>query len=257
MARAAAAHPNPVPIIIADRAMTTECLFREDAYLDHCTARVIDIAERGIVLDRTVFYATSGGQPGDRGTLARADGTEIAIAGALYADPEKRVIAHAPAAESATAAGGDALAAKIDWTLRYARMRMHTALHLLSAVLPYPVTGGSVGEEESRLDFDIPEAGLDKDEITRKLAAMIAAGAEVRSRWITDAELEAAPGLVKTMSVKPPMGSGRVRLIEIVGYDLQPCGGTHVRNTGEIGAVRVTQIEKKGKQNRRVRIAFV
>jgi misacylated tRNA(Ala) deacylase len=140
--------------------------------------------------------------------------------------------------------------------LRYARMRMHTALHLLSAVLPYPVTGGAVGDTDGRLDFDIPEAGLDKEEITRKLAQMIAAGAEVRSRWISDAELEAAPGLVKTMSVKPPIGTGRVRLVEIIGYDLQPCGGTHVRTTNEIGDVRVTQIEKKGRQNRRVRIAF-
>jgi misacylated tRNA(Ala) deacylase len=136
-------------------------------------------------------------------------------------------------------------------------MRMHTALHLLSAVLPYPVTGGAVGEREGRLDFDIPEAGLDKDEITRKLAKMIAAGAAVRSSWITDAELEAKPSLVKTMSVKPPMGTGRVRLIEIVGLDLQPCGGTHVRRTSEIGAVRVSGIEKKGKLNRRVRIALV
>ena len=135
-------------------------------------------------------------------------------------------------------------------------MRMHTALHLLSAVLPYPVTGGSVGDTEGRLDFDIPEAGLDKDEITGKLAKMIAAGAEVTSRWITDEELEANPGLVKTMSVKPPIGTGRVRLVEIAGYDLQPCGGTHVRRTDEIGDVRVTQVEKKGKQNRRVRIAF-
>jgi misacylated tRNA(Ala) deacylase len=135
-------------------------------------------------------------------------------------------------------------------------MRMHTALHLLSAVLPYPVTGGAVGDRDGRLDFDIPEAGLDKDEITSKLAAMIAAGAAVRARWITDAELAAEPGLVKTMSVKPPVGTGRVRLIEIVGYDLQPCGGTHVRTTSEIGDVCVTQIEKKGRLNRRVRIAF-
>jgi misacylated tRNA(Ala) deacylase len=151
---------------------------------------------------------------------------------------------------------GEPVHATIDWGLRYARMRMHTALHLLSAVLPYPVTGGAVGDADGRLDFDIPEAGLDRDDITRKLADMIAAGAEVRSRWITDAELAAAPGLIKTMSVKPPTGTGRVRLIEIVGYDLQPCGGTHVRATNEIGDVRVTQIEKKGKQNRRVRIAF-
>jgi misacylated tRNA(Ala) deacylase len=147
--------------------------------------------------------------------------------------------------------------AAIDWPLRHARMRMHTALHLLSAILPYPVTGGSVGEAESRLDFDIPEAGLDKDAITAKLAEMIATGAAVSSRWISDAELEANPALVKTMSVKPPMGTGRVRLIEIAGLDLQPCGGTHVHSTAEIGAVRVTQIEKKGKQNRRVRLALV
>jgi misacylated tRNA(Ala) deacylase len=146
--------------------------------------------------------------------------------------------------------------AMIDWDRRYARMRMHTALHLLSAVLPFPVTGGSVGDGEGRLDFDIPDAGLDKDEISDKLARMICAGAEVRSFWITDEELAAKPNLIKTMSVKPPAGTGRVRLIDIVGYDLQPCGGTHVRNTREIGNVRVTQIEKKGKQNRRVRIAF-
>ena len=236
--------------------MMTECLFREEAYLDHCTGRVVEIGERGIVLDRTVFYATSGGQPGDRGTLARADGSEIVIATAHYVDPAKSVIAHAPAHGAAAPAVGDELAAKIDWDLRYRRMRMHTALHLLSAVLPYPVTGGSVGEDESRLDFDIPEAGLDKDEITRRLAEMIAADVPVTARWIADAELAANPGLVKTMAVKPPMGSGRVRLVEISGYDLQPCGGTHVRRTAEIGAVRVTQIEKKDKQNRRVRIGW-
>src|ERR1051326_9135920 len=236
--------------------MATECLFREDAYLDHCTARVVEIGERGIVLDPTVFYAAPGGQPGDRGALTRADGSAIPISGALYTDPAKSVIAHAPASAGAPRAVGDAFSAKIDWELRYARMRMHTALHLLSAALPYPVTGGSVGEEESRLDFDIPEAGLDKDEISRKLAEMIAADAAVTTRWISDAELSANPGLIKTMSVKPPMGSGRVRLVEIAGYDLQPCGGTHVRRTSEIGAVRVTGIEKKGRQNRRVRIGW-
>ena len=149
------------------------------------------------------------------------------------------------------------MTAAIDWDKRYARMRMHTAMHLLSAALPYAVTGGSVGESESRLDFDIPEAGLDKDDITARVMAMIATGATVSARWISDAELEANPGLVKTMSVKPPMGTGRVRLIEIAGLDLQPCGGTHVKSLAEIGAVRVTQIEKKGKQNRRVRLALV
>lgn len=237
--------------------MPTDCLFLEDSYLKNCTARVLALTEQGgIVLDQTVFYATSGGQPGDTGTLVTANGTRIPIQTAVYTDAAKSEIAHVPATGSTAPKIGDTLTAEIDWDKRYARMRMHTALHLLSAVLPYAVTGGSVGESESRLDFDIPEAGLDKDAITAKVAEMIASNAAVSSRWITDAELEANPGLVKTMSVMPPMGTGRVRLIEIADLDLQPCGGTHVRATGEIGAVRVTQIEKKGKQNRRVRLAF-
>jgi misacylated tRNA(Ala) deacylase len=238
--------------------MATDCLFREDSYLKECSATVVGLTDAGgIVLDRTVFYAASGGQPADHGVLTTSTGDAILIEGASYIDAVKTEIAHLPAATTGLSLKvGEPLHAVIDWDLRYARMRMHTALHLLSAVLPYPVTGGSIGDTDGRLDFDIPEAGLDKDEITAKLAKMIAAGAEVRSRWITDAELEAKPGLVKTMSVKPPMGSGRVRLVEIVGYDLQPCGGTHVQTTSEIGDVRVTQIEKKGKLNRRVRLAF-
>ena len=237
--------------------MPTDCLFREDSYLKSCDARVLAVTEKGdIVLDRTVFYATSGGQPGDTGKLTTADGIAIPIETAIYTDAAKSEIAHVPAAGSPPVKAGDSVTATIDWDKRYARMRMHTALHLLSAVLPYAVTGGSVGDSESRLDFDIPEAGLDKDAITAKVAEMIATNASVSSRWISDAELEANPSLVKTMSVKPPMGTGRVRLIEIAGLDLQPCGGTHVRATGEIGAARVTQIEKKGKQNRRVRLAL-
>jgi len=238
--------------------MPTDCLFREDSYLTTCDATVAGLTDAGgIVLDRSVFYAASGGQPADRGRLTLSTGDVIRIENASFIDAAKTEIAHVPAATDGLVPKiGEPVHATIDWDLRYARMRMHTALHLLSAVLPYPVTGGSVGDTEGRLDFDIPGAGLDKDEITAKLAAMIAADAPVRSFWITDAELEAQPGLVKTMSVKPPMGTGRVRLIEIAGYDLQPCGGTHVRATGEIGAVRVTQVEKKGKQNRRVRIAF-
>ena len=238
--------------------MATECLFRDDSYLQKCTACVVAVTEQGgIVLDRTVFYATSGGQPGDTGVLSTADGKTVPIANAVYTDAAKSEIAHVPAAGAPALSVGDAVSVAIDWDRRHARMRMHTALHLLSAVLPYAVTGGSVGEAESRLDFDIPEAGLDKDAITAKVNEMIASGAAVSDRWISDAELEANPGLVKTMSVKPPMGTGRVRLIEIAGLDLQPCGGTHVRNVAEIGPVRVTQIEKKGKQNRRVRIALV
>ena len=238
--------------------MSTDCLFREDSYLKECSATVVGLTEAGgVVLDRTVFYAASGGQPADRGVLTTATGDAIPIESASFTDAGKTEIAHLPAAATGLSLKiGEPVRAAIDWDLRYARMRMHTALHLLSAALPYPVTGGAVGDVDGRLDFDIPEAGLDKDEITRQIAKMIAAGAEVRSRWITDAELAAQPGLVKTMSVRPPMGTGRVRLIEIVGYDLQPCGGTHVHATNEIGDVRVTQIEKKGKQNRRVRIAF-
>jgi misacylated tRNA(Ala) deacylase len=238
--------------------MPTECLFREDSYMKECAARVVAVTgQGGIVLDRTVFYATSGGQPGDTGTLTASNGAQVPIATAVYIDAAKTEVAHLPADGSPAALQvGDAVTAAIDWDKRHARMRMHTALHLLSAALPYAVTGGSVGETEGRLDFDIPEAGLDKDEITARLATMIATDAAVSSRWISDEELDANPGLVKTMSVKPPMGTGRVRLIEIAGLDLQPCGGTHVRGTREIGAVRVTQIEKKGKQNRRVRLAF-
>ena len=236
--------------------MPTDCLFREDAYLTSTPATVVGLSEKGgLIVDRTCFYATSGGQPGDSGTLVTAAG-EFPLATAVYNDQLKTEIAHVPADGVALPQPGEHVTLKIDWGPRYRRMRMHTALHLLSAVLPYPVTGGAVNEDDSRLDFDIPEAGLDKDEITAKINDMIKTDAEVKSRWISDAELEANPALVKTMSVKPPIGTGRVRLIEIVGLDLQPCGGTHVRRTGEIGAVRVTTIEKKGKQNRRVRISF-
>jgi misacylated tRNA(Ala) deacylase len=235
--------------------MPTECLFREDSYLTDCAARVVAVTEQGgIVLDRTVFYATSGGQPGDTGALTLADGTRIPVATAIYTDAAKTEIAHVPADGTPALKPGDSVTAAIDWDKRYARMRVHTALHLLSAVLPYAVTGGSVGDGDGRLDFDIPDGGLDKDVVTAKVNEMIATDAAVLSRWISDEELEANPGLVKTMSVKPPMGTGRVRLIEIAGLDLQPCGGTHVRSVAEIGTVRVTQIEKKGKLNRRVRL---
>lgn len=240
--------------------MATGCLFRDDSYLKECQARVVGVTDKGIVLDRTVFYATSGGQPGDTGILVTASGTEIPIANAIYLDPAKTEIAHVPASGAAQIGVGDTVTARIEWDRRHARTRMHTALHLLSAVLPYAVTGGSIGDGDGRLDFDIPDAGLDKDDITAKVNEMIAADAAVTSSWITDDELAANPGLIKTMSVKPPMGSGKVRLIRIATadrqFDLQPCGGTHVKSTGEIGKIAVTQIEKKGKQNRRVRIAF-
>ncbi|WP_353187394.1 alanyl-tRNA editing protein [Bosea sp. (in: a-proteobacteria)] len=237
--------------------MPTELLFRQDAYLKETAATVAAVDERGgIVLDRTVFYATGGGQPGDAGSLRRADGSEIAIGTTIY-DPEDRSrVIHVPLEGQALPEPGETVTAVLDWEKRLKRMRVHTALHLLSVVLPYPVTGGSVGDADGRLDFDIPEGGLDKDEVAEKLNALVARHADVTERWITDAELDANPGLVKTMSVQPPRGSGRVRLVAIGDIDLQPCGGTHVRNTAEIGLLAVTAIEKKGKQNRRVRIAL-
>lgn len=237
--------------------MPTELLFRDDAYLSETPATVVAINERGgIELDRTVFYATGGGQPGDAGVLVRSDGTEITIGTAIYNPEDKSRILHVPLEGQAAPAVGETVTAKLDWERRLKRMRIHTALHLLSVVLPYPVTGGAIGDGDGRLDFDIPEGGLDKAELTEKLNALVAKNAAISERWITDEELDANPGLVKTMSVKPPRGSGRVRLVSIEGIDLQPCGGTHVRNTSEIGALAVTDVEKKGKQNRRVRIAL-
>ncbi|QCI68825.1 alanyl-tRNA editing protein [Phreatobacter stygius] len=238
--------------------MPTEFLFRDDAYLTEVEATVTGLTEKdgaiGVALDRTVFYPTGGGQPGDTGILVVA-GQDLAVVTAVYGETKQDIV-HVLAPGATAPALGTSVTARIDWTIRHKRMRMHTGLHLLSVVLPYPVTGGSVGADEGRLDFDIPEAGLDRDDITARLNVLIGKDAEVTERWITDAELEANPGLVKTMSVKPPMGSGKVRLVDISGLDLQPCGGTHVRRTSEIGPMVVSAIEKKGKQNRRVRVVF-
>ena len=235
--------------------MTSEALFRDDSYLREARATILSVGDRGVVLDRTIFYPQGGGQPGDRGVLVLDDGAELAIADTVY-DADRKTILHIPADGGASPPPGTGVTLRLDWDRRYKRMRAHTALHLLSVVLPYPVTGGSVGDAEGRLDFDSGEAGFDKAEVERRLNELIAKDAVVSSRWITDAELEANPGLIKTMSVKPPMGTGKVRLIAIADMDLQPCGGTHVARTGEIGHAAVTQIEKKGKLNRRVRIAL-
>jgi misacylated tRNA(Ala) deacylase len=233
----------------------TQTLFREDAYRVETEAAVLTSEPRGIALDRTVFYAQGGGQSGDQGTLMLEDGTALPIVDTVY-DMDRATILHVPAVGAALPRPGSRVIARLDWDLRYKRMRAHTALHLLSVVAPYPVTGGSVGDAEGRLDFDSGEAALDKAEVERRLNELIALDAAVSQRWIADAELEANPGLIKTMSVKPPMGTGRVRLVAIEGLDLQPCGGTHVARTGEIGHAAVTGIEKKGKINRRVRIAL-
>jgi misacylated tRNA(Ala) deacylase len=233
----------------------TELLFRDDAYLRFCEARVIGVDERGIRLDRTVFYPQGGGQVGDTGELRRADGSAVAIIDTRKGDGGDEVL-HIAAPGAPPLAPGDAVTVTIDWERRYRLMRMHTCLHLLCAAVPGAVTGGQISDGKGRLDFDVPGDTLDKEAITRRLNELIAADHVATPRWISDAELAARPELVRTMSVKPPMGLGRVRLLDIAGIDLQPCGGTHLRRTGEIGRVEVVKIENKGRQNRRVVIAF-
>jgi misacylated tRNA(Ala) deacylase len=228
--------------------------FRDDAYLRSCNATVTSVDERGIRLDTTIFYPTGGGQPGDIGVLRRPAG-DITIVDTIKGATPDEVI-HVPAPGSALPAPGETVTAEIDWARRHRLMRMHTCLHLLCAVVPGAVTGGQISDGKGRLDFDVPGATLDKDEINAKLNALIAADHEVVPRWISDEELASRPELVRTMSVKPPSGHGRVRLLDIAGVDLQPCGGTHVRRTGEIGAVVVGKIENKGKQNRRINLSF-
>jgi misacylated tRNA(Ala) deacylase len=235
----------------------TEFLFRDDSYLPSTPATVVGLTEDGgIVLDRTVFYAASGGQPGDNGTITRADGTIITIATAIHPEGDKTRIVHVPAEGQTPVAVSDQVTAEIDWARRYRLMRMHTALHLLSVVFPFPVTGGSVGDDKGRLDFDMPEVPENLAALEAQLNDMVAGNHAVTQEWITDAEMAANPDLIKTMNVKPPMGQGRVRLIRIGDVDLQPCGGTHVRNTREIGRLALGKIEKKGKQNRRVSLLF-
>jgi misacylated tRNA(Ala) deacylase len=238
-----------------DAAAITELAFREDAYAKSCTARVIGADDRGIRLDRTVFYPTGGGQPGDTGSLRLDDGRIVAIVDTVKGDGPDDVL-HVPAEGSALPAVGLSVTAEIDWARRHRLMRMHTCLHLLCAVVTGDVTGGQVGDGKGRLDFNLPDTQLDKEAITAELNRLIREDHAVRPRWIADDELAAQPELVRTMSVKPPTGQGRVRLLDIEGVDLQPCGGTHVARTGEIGPVEVTKIENKGKQNRRINLAF-
>jgi len=231
----------------------TERLFLEDAYLRHAAAHVLRADAAGIMLDRTVFYARSGGQPGDGGVL-RWDGGECRVAETIKGEGE--AILHVPAEGSALPPVGAEVSGEIDWAPRFALMRMHTAMHLMCAVLPsIAVTGGSVGGDRSRLDFNLPEAP-DKAAIEAALNALIEADHPVSHEWVEESVLDTNPALVRTMSVQPPRGTGRLRLVRIgaleVPVDLQPCGGTHVARTGEIGRVVVQKIENKGKQNRRI-----
>lgn len=234
----------------------TEEIFRHDSYIRDCEATVAHVDENSetgqpaIVLDRTVFYPMGGGQPGDTGTLSWSGGT-LAIIDTRYGDDG--TILHVAKPGSVLPVRGDTVQAYVDWDRRYRHMRMHTALHLLGAVLRYGVTGGNIGADRSRLDFDMEDT-VDKDAVTTAMRALVDENHPISCRWITDQELEAQPELVRTMSVQPPKGAGHVRLLEIEGVDLQPCGGTHLKSTGEVGPVRVSKVEKKGKHNRRVYI---
>ncbi len=237
----------------------TETLFRDDAYASRAEAKVVSINDRGgIILDRTVFYGTSGGQPGDTGKIMLADGTEIRIAATVCGETKDEII-HVPEAGSKLPSAGDVVSLEIDWDRRLKLMRMHTACHLLTVVCPFPITGAAVGEEESRVDFDLPDAGVTKEEVTAQLMDLVNANHTVFMRAITEAELAANPGLVKSKNVRPPSGTGSIRLVcigEEGSVDSQPCGGTHVRSTGEVGEIHIGKIEKKGRENRRFRIRF-
>ena len=234
--------------------MTKE-IFRDDAYAQSCTANVLEADERGVILDRTVFYAEGGGQPGDTGVIIAADGSSVQVVG-TYQDRYGRGILHELAEGENPPGAGAEVTAEINWDRRYKHMRMHSCLHLLCSLVDGGVTGGSISVEKSRLDFDLEDVTLDKEDLTAGLNRLVEENHCLSASWINDEEMEAQQDLVRTMSVKPPTGTGKVRLMHVEGIDLQPCGGTHVKASGEIGQVRVSKIENKGKHNRRVNIVL-
>jgi misacylated tRNA(Ala) deacylase len=233
----------------------TELLFRDDAYLKTATARVVAVRDGKAELDRTIFYPLGGGQPGDTGTLIRDSGDRIAVIDTRKG-AEPGTVAHVLAAGATAPEPGETVSLEIDWDRRYALMRLHTALHVMSCVVIAPVTGGNIAPDKARVDFDIDITLLDADRITAGTNELIARGVATDTVWITDEELDARPELVKTMSVQPPRGVGRIRLLRISGIDLQPCGGTHVANIAEIGGIQVLRIRNEGKRNKRVEIAL-
>jgi len=249
--------PGAVRRIMTENRCMTDALFRQDAYLRETQAKVVAVASDGIVLDRTVFYPRGGGQAGDRGALLLADGASIAIGDTVKGAEHDIVHVPVPGCEAQVAAlqPGDPITARIDWDRRHRHMRFHTATHLLCALVPHQTNGCSITADYARLDFDMVEP-LEREPLERELARLVAGAHEVRTVWITDEELDAKPELVRTMSVKPPRGVGRIRLLQIADVDLQPCGGTHVANTREIGALRIVKIEKKSARSRRVVLEF-
>ncbi len=228
----------------------TDELFRKDSYQRECDAAVVAVEGQCVALDRTVFYPLGGGQPGDSGSMTWASGN-AKIVDTRYGDSGD--ILHVLEDGRPVPPLGETVHVELDWERRYRHMRMHTAMHLLGAVLRYGVTGGNISVDKSRLDFDMEDA-VDKEAVGAALQALVAEDHPIRCRWISDAELDANPELVRTMSVQPPRGKGEVRLLEIEGVDLQPCGGTHRKSTAEVGMVRIGKVEKKGRRNRRVNI---
>ena len=232
--------------------MTTE-LFREDGYLATTPAVVTAVTDDGFTVNQTVFYATGGGQPGDTGHLLSTDQQQFAILDTIKRDNQHLHLASPETLSQLSV--NDTVTLTLDWERRHRLMRMHSCLHMLCALIPAPVTGGSIQTDRGRLDFDLTDP-VDKETLTTALNALIQADHTMTTQWITDEELDAQPELVRTMSAKPPRGSGRVRLVNFEGIDLQPCGGTHVKSTAEIGRVRIAKVEKKGRQNRRVNVVF-
>jgi len=230
-----------------------EELFRQDAYLKQADATVTAVEDRGVRLDRSIFYPTGGGQPGDSGVL-RWDGGEAKVADTVKADGNDVLLVLAP--DAPKPAVGTQVRCELDWERRYKHMRMHTALHVMSAVIKGNVTGGQVNADKSRLDFNLEGEVPTKEWVTEEINKILANDHPVVPQWVTDEELTSRPELVKTMSVRPPMGQGRVRLLSIEGVDLQACGGTHVARTAEIGRVECIKVENKGKMNRRFIIAL-
>lgn len=229
--------------------------FDDAPYEQQCEATVIAVGADGVELDQTICYARSGGQAGDSGTLTLADGRALALADTVYADDRSRIL-HVLAEGAAAPRVGDRVTVRLDWPRRHRLMRLHTCLHLLGSLVPAPVTGCSISPDSARIDFDLPESTLDKADLTERLNALIQARTDVTVNTITPQELAAQPDLVRTVGAAPPGGTARIRIIEIPGVDRQPCGGTHVANTGEIGPITVTKIEKKSRTNRRVVVAF-
>ena len=233
----------------------TDTVFQRDSYLQELQAVVTGVDAELVGLDQTIFYAEGGGQPGDTGTITGPSGASLIVVDTRKGEAPGSIRHQLESAQHGLQVG-DAVSLVIDWERRYRLMRMHTSMHLLGSLIPVPVTGGKVGVEKSRLDFNLGDHQLDKEDLTVRMNKLVQAGHDVHLEAITETELDQSPGLVRTMSVQPPRGVGDIRMIRVLDVDYQPCGGTHVKNTSEIGPIRISKIENKGKQNRRVHLVL-